>query len=1010
MACLQFRQAQTIHKWSGIGDGHISKNVLLQKIMTDGDMQKTKSSVQEADVLFIDEVGMMSSQLLGNVEYICRNVRQTQRVFGGLQVVASGCFRQLPPVPSSSDPGEYCFMNPLFNSIFPHQINLTDIKRQTDTEFIRSIHAMSLGCPSQETKDFIKSLKRPLPRNLNPTYIFGTNFDCDFFNEYKLDKLRERARIYRAIDDGQYTYFKGITAPRNLSLKINCKVIITRNLFNGLVNGLEAKIIAMEEDKIKIRVNSDEHLQHHMQGKEFELHRYAFIQRNDQNEVKAVRTQFPVKLGYGITVDKSQGRTLSSVVVDCYNFWRPGQLAVAMSRATSKNFLQIMNFNNYACDLKHPECVDEYYNTLGSEMQEDLSCCQMDVVHRQYDLNYVQMTIPSLHECLNEETHSMMTENVTIKPFPWNREQFLCGLCENNVTDTQKMKKKIIQSIKSNKEIEWFLGKHYSFIDMLLKEYSAGSKGTKCNLCFLSAHLHRYLTSTIYLECCKKAFRTNKLLPLENNICTDICLQILSRLANERAIESQEEIVKEVMNQQSEEAIEIDSDLRATIRYISGAAIHNVCKHLRSSHDRQIHFNIKKKITYLSYKIMNRLRIPEEILKKETLDPHSVAAICARQLPKRGLVHVSDQVLEFFEMLYLNIARVQSLQMIHICHQSLLKMTKAMLYKDTECISTWFKLFEGCEELASCHYFMDNSFDMDDASEDSYDMGKSEVDMDLLDSIVLHLYNKVVSYFCKVHFSELLKTLKEKSGKKKSQPIRTQLSAMEISGQQVVEKKLKYPCAVCNQECKSYFTTYEDSSIQCSMCNILFHFPCAEIKGNEHFVKKGSSDDWYCKKCKDEHNIIDYEPGARRGRAKSRQSKTSGIQVSRGRGRGRYSASIHGPDTINESIYVMGEDNIENNRGRGRGKGRGRGRGGGRGRGRGRGKGMDKAVVIANDNCFQPTQNASQSSDSEQTNNSEMVLSINTASTKESTSLLSNVSVSRSGRKRKLKQFFDDSC
>ena len=47
MACMQFANSKTIHKWSGIGDGHLPRNILLQKIMRDGAMQSTKSGIQE---------------------------------------------------------------------------------------------------------------------------------------------------------------------------------------------------------------------------------------------------------------------------------------------------------------------------------------------------------------------------------------------------------------------------------------------------------------------------------------------------------------------------------------------------------------------------------------------------------------------------------------------------------------------------------------------------------------------------------------------------------------------------------------------------------------------------------------------------------------------------------------------------------------------------------------------------------------------------------------------------
>ena len=502
---MQFRSCSTIHKWTGIGDNHLTRNVLLQKILTDGLYADTKKNIQQCDMLIIDEIGMLSSDLHGKAEYICRNVRNSTKVFGGLQVIGCGCFRQLPPVPSSSDPGEYCFKHPLFDAKFPHRIILTEIKRQGEHDLISAIHDVALGNPSKDTVDFIKSLKRPLPRNLYPTSIFGTNFDCDFFNDYKLDKLGGKSRLFRSLDDGPYKYLKATTAPKMLKLKVKSKVIITRNIFNGLVNGLEATVIKMEDDTIKIRVNEDINLRHYLEGKEFDLHRYAFVHRNSSNKILAVRTQFPLKLGYAVTVDKLQGRTLAAVVVDMYNFWRPGQLNVALSCAKGKNFLQVINYNTHAAELKAPDSIDNFYSNMGEKPKEDKSCCSKDLCESQYEVNYVQLPLPLGNEASFEDTHTMISENITIKPFPWNANEFLSQLSTECVTETQKEKKSVLMNVAEYKEMLWFLGKHYSLMENLIEDYSTGNKGTRCNLCFLSAHLHHYFTSAIFIDSCKKA-------------------------------------------------------------------------------------------------------------------------------------------------------------------------------------------------------------------------------------------------------------------------------------------------------------------------------------------------------------------------------------------------------------------------------------------------------------------------------------------------------------------------
>ena len=355
-------------------------------------------------------------------------------------------------------------------------------------------------------------------------------------------------------------------------------------------------------------------------------------------------------------------------------------------------------------------------------------------------------------------------------------------------------------------------------------------------------------------------------------------------------MEDRQELISEIMQSRQIDDIEINDDLRGTLRYISGATIHSVCKDLKYSQEREVHFSIKTKIKYCSYKIMQSLRISEEALIKQSQDAHSVAVVCARQGAKRALTHVGDDVLNFFIMVYKQIAKIQCLDMMHVCHQDLLKMTKSILYKDSECIMAWFKLFENSKELAECTLFSDDS-SQDECDAVSCENNKNECEMDLVDSILLELYNKCICYFCKVHFSELMSRFKEKIGKKKSQPIRTKVTALDIAELEGNGKKTKYPCVVCGKECKSYFTTYDESSVQCSMCSMWFHFPCAGIKGTEKEVQAGNDDDWYCRNCKSQLEIPDkvvkQKRGSKTAKAKTDKQMEEGKCVGRGRGRGR---------------------------------------------------------------------------------------------------------------------------
>ena len=96
----------TIHSWSGVGikDNLDDRDIehLVQKEYLYKRFEKTK-------VLVIDEVSMLSSRLFDSVERVCRAMKRSEEPFGGMQVVLSGDFFQLPPI--SREGGETEFIH-----------------------------------------------------------------------------------------------------------------------------------------------------------------------------------------------------------------------------------------------------------------------------------------------------------------------------------------------------------------------------------------------------------------------------------------------------------------------------------------------------------------------------------------------------------------------------------------------------------------------------------------------------------------------------------------------------------------------------------------------------------------------------------------------------------------------------------------------------------------------------------------------------------------------------------
>ena len=133
------------------------------------------------------------------------------------------------------------------------------------------------GVPSNATIRLLKDLDRLIPITPNTVHMFGTNLDVDMFNHHKLEKLTGNQIIFKSDDTADKKVLRNCASPMALALKLNCKVLITQNLSNGLVNGLTGTVIAIKEDHIDVKIDQDENLRHNLQGKTFRVECYSFL-------------------------------------------------------------------------------------------------------------------------------------------------------------------------------------------------------------------------------------------------------------------------------------------------------------------------------------------------------------------------------------------------------------------------------------------------------------------------------------------------------------------------------------------------------------------------------------------------------------------------------------------------------------------------------------------------------------------------------------------------------------
>ena len=120
----------TLHSFAGIGLGKEPVPELVKKVKKN---MKAKTRWLRTRVLIIDEISMVDGELFDKLEAIARAVRNNGRPFGGIQLVITGDFFQLPPVPDySSRIAKFAFDALTWNTSIDHTIGLTQVFRQKD--------------------------------------------------------------------------------------------------------------------------------------------------------------------------------------------------------------------------------------------------------------------------------------------------------------------------------------------------------------------------------------------------------------------------------------------------------------------------------------------------------------------------------------------------------------------------------------------------------------------------------------------------------------------------------------------------------------------------------------------------------------------------------------------------------------------------------------------------------------------------------------------------------------
>lgn len=369
--------ATTIHSWAGIGISSSNRSD-IQIINKINRSKFYRHNWENTDILVIDEISMMSCKIFELLNKIGQVIRNNKKPFGGIQLIFSGDFFQLPPVKDNI----FCFESPYFRISFNRIINLTKIYRQNDLVYKKLLLNMrkgqitkkSIELLNSKTIDTLDKINDDKITRLVPTKAKANEINENFINKIKGKKYTYK-RNYKETTDNltkmeklkldlmsedeketEYNFIKSSTlTEEQLTLKVGTYVMCIANLdlATGIANGSTGIVVDFTPEKYPL-VKFDKHDKEVVIGKKEWKSDY----------VPGISLyQIPLILAWGITIHKAQGLTLDKAIIDVgKDLFEAGQMYVALSRLKSLDGLYLKNFDLNS--LKININVLKFYDTI----------------------------------------------------------------------------------------------------------------------------------------------------------------------------------------------------------------------------------------------------------------------------------------------------------------------------------------------------------------------------------------------------------------------------------------------------------------------------------------------------------------------------------------------------------------------------------------------------------------------------------------------------------------------
>ncbi|MCK5588840.1 MAG: AAA family ATPase [Candidatus Pacebacteria bacterium] len=363
----------TIHSFFGLGiiedvDERYLDNLLQRKYL--------HQRLSKLKVLLIDEISMVSPKIFEAVDKILKAFKFSNQPFGGVQIIVSGDFFQLPPITRKREQKKFAWQSPIWKDSSFSTCYLEEKFRQDDDELIKVLDEIRGGDITKESYTFLKNAEsKELDISFRPTKLYTHNMDVDRINQGELNDLGGKRYFFESINRGTKKriekIFKSSLILENIELKKEAVVIfIKNNLEKGYINGTIGKIVDFNERNFPIvKIFS---------GKKIEVEQEDWMLEDDNKKIIASVSQIPLRLAWAITVHKSQGMSLDVAEIDLSKTFETGQGYVALSRVKNSKGLKLHGFNQKALE------VDSLILFVDKRMQ-DASIKSEDLMNKASD-------------------------------------------------------------------------------------------------------------------------------------------------------------------------------------------------------------------------------------------------------------------------------------------------------------------------------------------------------------------------------------------------------------------------------------------------------------------------------------------------------------------------------------------------------------------------------------------------------------------------------------------------